>query len=94
MPTARHLSVSFDLVMAYQIRFFSNLCWFCVLQVLTLCFYTGLQDKLVCDRLLVGKKRENEDVGQTQTTRATYALTSVNDREGYTTYLCKVSSFN
>ena len=39
MPTACHLSVSFNLGMAYQ-RCFSKLSWFSVLQASTLCLYT------------------------------------------------------
>ena len=48
MPTARHLSVSFNLGMAYQRRL-SKLSWFSVLQASTLCLNTCLVDKRVCD---------------------------------------------
>ena len=98
MPTARHLSVSFNLDMAYQRRF-SKLSWVSVLQASTLCLYICLVDKRVCDLTADRKKTKKKTWKRRrrpnrQTTHATHALTSVNDRDGYTTCLCKVSSLN
>ena len=59
MPTACHLSVSFNLGMAYQ-RCFSKLSWFSVLQASTLCLYTCLVDKRVYDLTAAWKNLETK----------------------------------